>query len=65
MFQLERWYDIKVEYTEDTRDVSLVAKINRNEKITTILKLLEMTGQVKFAIDGDKVTVINIKPEGP
>jgi ferric-dicitrate binding protein FerR (iron transport regulator) len=65
MLQLQRWYDIKVEYTTALNEVSLVAKINRNEKLSTILKLLEMTEQVKFIIDGNKVTVIKSQPEGP
>jgi hypothetical protein len=64
MVQLERWYDIKVDYANNINDVSLVARINRNENISTILSLLEMTGQVRFAIDGNKVTVINSKSAG-
>jgi transmembrane sensor len=66
MVQLERWYDISVDYENDEiNQVSLVAKINRNENLSTILKLLEMTEHVKFTINGNKVTVISQKVESP
>ncbi len=58
MSQLERWYDIEVKYDNNIPSVLLVAKINRNERISRILNLLELTKQVKFLIEGNKITVI-------
>jgi hypothetical protein len=58
MSQLERWYDIEVKYDDKIPGVLLVAKINRNERISRILGLLELTKQVKFLIEGNKITVM-------
>ena len=58
MSQLERWYDIEVKYDNNIPGVLLVAKINRNERISRILNLLELTKQVKFLIEGNKITVM-------
>ncbi len=64
MSQLERWYNIKVEYADSIDNIALVARLGRNENISRILNLLEMTKQLEFAIDGNKVIVMKIKPPG-
>ena len=59
MDQLERWYDIEIVYQDKMPPMQLVAKIKRDIPIQKILKLLELTGQVSFAVEGNRVTVIN------
>ncbi|WP_431209896.1 FecR family protein [Puia sp. P3] len=57
MDQLARWYGAEVRYKDDIRE-EFVAKIPRNVPISKVLKYLEATGQVKFAIDGNVITVM-------
>jgi ferric-dicitrate binding protein FerR (iron transport regulator) len=57
MLQLERWYDIEVEYRTSVQH-SFVAKIQRDVQLSEFLKILEMTGLVSFEIDGKKVVVL-------
>jgi ferric-dicitrate binding protein FerR (iron transport regulator) len=57
MRQIERWYDVDVVY--DTRiSQHFTADIPRDVPLPELLKLLEMTEQVHFKIEGRKITVI-------
>jgi ferric-dicitrate binding protein FerR (iron transport regulator) len=57
MRQLSRWYDVEIEYKGKTDDI-FVAEISRNIKLSDALKALELTGRVKFEIDGKKIVVM-------
>ena len=58
MRQLERWYNISVEYkTIPTKKFS--GTLPRKEKVSKVLEMLELTGNVTFTIAGDKVIVDN------
>lgn len=57
MKQVERWYDVKVEF-RDNINYSFVAKISRDEPVSELLKLLELTELVRFHIEGKKITVM-------
>jgi len=57
MDQLARWYGAEVRYQDDIRE-EFVAKIPRNVPISKVLKYLESTGQVKFILEGNVITVI-------
>jgi len=66
MRQLSRWYDVEVEYSneaKDTKDAGLKgssrfnAEIPRNTYASDVLKALELTGKVKFRIEGKKIIV--------
>ena len=57
MKELERWYDIEVSY-ENTPTTGFNARITRNTPLSSILKALELTGEVKFRIEGKKVVVM-------
>ncbi|MBV4360396.1 FecR family protein [Pinibacter aurantiacus] len=57
MNQLARWYDIEVVY-KDTINKTFVAEIQRDMPVSELLKLLEMTKQIKFSIEGNKVTIM-------
>ena len=57
MRQLSRWYDVDIEYKGKTDDI-FVAEMSRNIRLSDVLKALELTGRVKFEIDGKKIIVM-------
>ena len=58
MRQISRWYDVDVTYDQQiTKRVSLL-NVPRSVTLVNILKILEMTGNVKFVVEGKKVTVL-------
>ena len=57
MRQLSRWYDVDIEYKGKTDDI-FVAEMSRNIKLSDVLKALELTGRVKFEVDGKKIVVM-------
>jgi transmembrane sensor len=56
MRQVARWYDVEVEY-KGKIEKQFVGKIPRRVPVSTLLKILESTGWVHFAIDGKKIIV--------
>jgi transmembrane sensor len=57
MRKLSRWYDIDVEYKGDVSGKSLWGTISRFEKVSEVLKMLELTNVVRFTIEGKKIIV--------
>ena len=57
MRQLSRWYDVEIEYNGKTDDL-FIAEMRRNIKLSDALKALELTGKVKFDIQGKKIIVM-------
>jgi ferric-dicitrate binding protein FerR (iron transport regulator) len=57
MRQIARWYDVEVEY-KGTVNGSIGGSISRDVNISIVLSMLEKTGEVKFRIEGNKVTVL-------
>ena len=57
MRQLSRWYDVEIEYKGRTDDL-FIAEMRRNIKLSDALKALELTGKVKFDIQGKKIIVM-------
>ncbi|MBS1563033.1 MAG: FecR domain-containing protein [Bacteroidetes bacterium] len=57
MHEVARWYDVDVVY-EARIEKHFIADIPRNVPLSQLLKLLELTDQVHFRIDGRKITVI-------
>ncbi|AFD05296.1 FecR family protein [Solitalea canadensis] len=61
MRELERWYDIEVEFTTDIRiDRTYSGLLSRSKNLATVLKMLKSTGQIKFEIEGKKIKVTEI-----
>ncbi|MGV3764611.1 MAG: FecR family protein [Chitinophagaceae bacterium] len=58
MRQLERWYNIAVEY-KSIPSKKFSGTLPRKEKVSKVLEMLELTGNVTFKIEGDKVIVNN------
>jgi transmembrane sensor len=56
MRQLSRWYDVRVTYDVKTTK-HFTGIISRNVNVSEVLKMLELTGEMHFSIDGKKVTV--------
>lgn len=56
MRQISRWYDVEINYKAKT-DKHFTGIISRNVNASEVLKMLEMTGEMHFSIDGKKVTV--------
>lgn len=56
MKQIERWYDIKVEYTDPRlKSISINGLISRSKPLSIVLERLGAAGQMRFKINGRKV----------
>ncbi len=58
MNQLSRWYDVKVMYEGDIPQDRLSGIIGRDNELSKVLLVLEMSG-IKFMIDDRVITVMN------
>lgn len=58
MRQVERWYDVEVEYQTKRSDQVYTGIVARSENLSSVLQLLELTGTVHFRIQGKKVIVL-------
>jgi len=56
MRQLARWYDVEVIYPEPV-NIRLNGMISRYTSLSQVLKILELTGEAHFTIEGKKITV--------
>lgn len=57
MRQLSRWYNVEIEYNGKPDDL-FIAEMRRNIKLSDALKALELTGKVRFEIEGKKIIVM-------
>lgn len=58
MRQLSRWYNVDVVFKGATDDpLTLYGTISRTATLSTVLKMLESTGDVKLSIEGNKIIV--------
>jgi len=55
--QLARWYDVEVVYNRKIDDL-FHAEIPRDTKLSDVIKALELTGKVRFEINGKKIIVM-------
>lgn len=59
MQKVSRWYDVEVEYAnKQLINKPFSGVISKYEKVSQVLCLLEATGEVKFKINGKKITVM-------
>jgi len=56
MDQVSRWYNLDIVY-KDKINETFVADIKRDLPVSKLLALLEMTKQIRFVIEGNKITV--------
>ncbi len=57
MRQIARWYDVDVEY-KGTITQHFGGTISRDVNVSHVFKMLEMTGAVRFTIEGRKIEVM-------
>lgn len=57
MKQIARWYNVEIEYRDGIPQTHFTGSISRNNNLSQILNMLELTGGVHFNIDGRKIVV--------
>ncbi|WP_119080340.1 FecR family protein [Chitinophaga alhagiae] len=57
MRQVARWYDVEVTYEGKGGNDLFIAEILRNSRMSDVLKALELTGKVRFRLNGRVLTV--------
>jgi transmembrane sensor len=55
--QLKRWYSVDFENVENIPDKHFSAVVSRNTPLSKVLKMLEMSGELNFKIEGKKITI--------
>lgn len=60
MRQVSRWYDVEV-IIKDAIEEKFVGELPRSVNVSSLLKMLETTGAVKFKIEPGKIEVMNRK----
>ncbi|MEO6733180.1 MAG: FecR domain-containing protein [Ferruginibacter sp.] len=58
MRQLSRWYDVEVVYENKNINDQFVLEMRRNSKLSDVLRVLELTGDIKFDIQGKKIIIL-------
>jgi hypothetical protein len=58
MRELERWYNIEVQYQGEMPRVGFWGQISRNKMLSDVLRDLEYTNSIHFKIEGRRVTVM-------
>lgn len=58
MRQLERWYDVEIDYSAIPH-TRYNAYMSRDINLSRVLEILEVTGRVKFSIEGKTIKISN------
>lgn len=58
MRQIERWYNVEIEYEGDVSSIELSGSISRNVPANKVFEMLELTGVASFRIREGKVLVM-------
>lgn len=56
MRQIERWYDVDIQYIGKIPDEHFTGKLQRNTNLSNVLKILSMS-EVQFKIEGKKIII--------
>lgn len=54
--QVARWYDVEINWEGKDQQESFFAEIPRNSRMSDVLKALELTGKVRFRLEGRVLT---------
>lgn len=58
MRKIARWYNVQIEYADaSAKDVMYYGSISRFENVSKLLRKFEQTGEVRFEINKNKITV--------
>jgi hypothetical protein len=55
--QVARWYNVEIIDDGNHEDLHLSGTVSRSKNISAVLKALEVTGKVRFKVDGNRVIV--------
>lgn len=58
MRMISRWYDVDVVYEAEPRRFRVGGEVSRSRDMNEVLKMLEVTGNVQFKVEGRTVKVI-------
>ncbi len=59
MRKVEKWYNVQFIYNKETfQNLKIWGKVSRSKNISSVLDALELTGKVKFKVEGRRITVI-------
>lgn len=58
MNKISRWYDVEIVYQSPQKNVLIWGSISRFKSISDVLKLIELTGDVHFKVQGRRVFVM-------
>jgi transmembrane sensor len=58
LYKLAYWYDIEIVYVGKKPKMVMTGIIKRDTKLSTVLRLIEISGKVSFRIEGRKVFVM-------
>jgi len=58
MKKIARWYDVEVIYPLSNGDIKFSGVISRSRNLSEVLKMMELTGEVTFKIEGRRVFIM-------
>lgn len=58
MQKVARWYDVEVIVAPELEDIAIWGSVSKYDNIKAILKIIEMTGSVRFEIEGRRIYVM-------
>lgn len=58
MESISKWYDVDVDYVGDMEHIQFGGKFSRSTTLQELLKSLELTGTVRFKVEGRRVTAM-------
>ncbi|WP_374163517.1 FecR family protein [Arcticibacter sp. MXS-1] len=58
MRKISRWYDVDVEYRGDIRNKRFGGAISKFERISEVLRIMELTGTIHFKIEERRIIVM-------
>ena len=59
MKKIARWYDVEVSYPDNQQEVRFSGVISRSKNLSEVLKMMELTGEVTFEIEGRRVLIMD------
>ncbi|RAJ73467.1 FecR protein [Chitinophaga dinghuensis] len=57
MHQIERWYNVKVQYENGVPNIRFGGKVNRNVTLNELLRILARA-DLRFRLEGDRLTIL-------
>ena len=58
MRKISKWYDVDVAYDAEIAEEAFYGSISRTKSLQSVLKALEISGNVKFRLEGRRLTVM-------